>query len=60
MVILSSDEQPENAELPMIFTLSGIAMLVRSVQPEKAPPAIPRVPFLITIEVSLGIVPLYL
>ena len=81
--MLSSDEQPEKteepmlvtlfgivmlvipmqlrkAEEPMLVTLLGIVMLVKPLQPKKAESAMPRVPSLITIEVLLGIVPLYL
>ena len=36
MVMLSRDEQPENAASPILFTLSGIIMLVKPVQPLKA------------------------
>ena len=43
----------------MLVTLSGIVMLVRPVQPEKAEPAMPNVPSFNTIEVLLGKVPLY-
>ena len=44
----------------MLVTLSGIVMFVKLLQFSKAEFAIPIVPSLITIEVLLGIVPLYL
>ena len=36
IVMLSSDEQPLNAELSMLVTLAGISMLVNELQPENA------------------------
>ena len=37
MVMLVNPLQPENAELPMLVTLSGMVMLVKPLQPENAP-----------------------
>ena len=42
--MFSRDEQPENAELPMLVTLSGIVTLVKPLQPEKA-----ELPILVTL-----------
>ena len=44
----------------MFVTLSGIVMLVKPVQPEKAEWPMLNVPSFNTIEVLLGISPLYL
>ena len=35
MTILDKDEQFENAQLPILVTLSGMIMLNRDVQPKK-------------------------
>ena len=38
-------EQPENAELPMVVTLSGMVMFVRPEQPENA-----ELPIVVTLD----------
>ena len=60
MVMLVRPVQLLNAELPMLVTLSGIVTLVRPVQSLNAESEILIVPFLTTMLVSVGIVPLYL
>lgn len=60
IVILVSLVQLEKAPSPIFVTLSGIVTLVSSLQSEKALAAMPGVPSFNTIEVLLGIVPLYL
>ena len=44
IVMLMREEQPENAHLPMLVTLSGIVMLVREEHLENALP-----PMLVTL-----------
>ena len=46
MVILVRPVQPENAELPMFVTLSGIVMFVRPEQPVNA-----ELPIVVTEEI---------
>ena len=53
-------EQLEKAELPMLVTLLGMVIEVSPGHHEKAPPATPKVPSFIVMEVFSGIIPLYL
>ena len=60
MLTLINPVQPLNAEEPIEVTLDGMETLNNPVQSQKALAAICVVPSFIFIEVSAGIIPLYL